>query len=132
MREQLTRVVANIQTMETPAKVPKDQKAANSRWRAGQLAAIEREPQGWRSVWQLGRSAVGRKPPGLATNGHKTIHWSGTYAFALQKCCEHALCDFELSIALAEATDKELAAHEAEYRDRLAALVAEWDGQLLR
>ena len=39
----LTRVVANIQTMETPAKDPKKQKAANTRWRAAQLAAVQRD-----------------------------------------------------------------------------------------
>ncbi|WP_104158221.1 helix-turn-helix domain-containing protein [Mycobacterium avium] len=39
----LTRVVANIQTMETPAKDVKKQKAANTRWRSTQLAAVERE-----------------------------------------------------------------------------------------
>lgn len=38
----LTRVVANIQTMETPQPNAKKQKAANTRWRATQLAAVER------------------------------------------------------------------------------------------
>lgn len=39
----LTRVVANIQTMETPQPNVKKQKAANTRWRSTQLAAVERQ-----------------------------------------------------------------------------------------
>jgi hypothetical protein len=41
----LTRVVGGIQTMEASAKDPKKQKAANTRWRATQLAAVERQRQ---------------------------------------------------------------------------------------
>jgi hypothetical protein len=41
----LTRVVGGIQTMEASAKDPKKQKAANTRWRATQLAAVQRERQ---------------------------------------------------------------------------------------
>jgi hypothetical protein len=41
----LTRVVGSISTMETPAKDPKKQKAANARWRATQLAAVQRDRQ---------------------------------------------------------------------------------------
>jgi hypothetical protein len=41
----LTRVVGSIQTMEASAKDPKKQKAANTRWRATQLAAVARKRQ---------------------------------------------------------------------------------------
>jgi hypothetical protein len=41
----LTRVVANIQTMESPTPNAKKQKAANARWRAHRLTAVERERQ---------------------------------------------------------------------------------------
>jgi DNA-binding Lrp family transcriptional regulator len=41
----LTRVVGGIQTMEASAKDPKKQNAANTRWRATQLAAAQRERQ---------------------------------------------------------------------------------------
>lgn len=39
----LARVVGSIQTMETPQPNVKKQKAANTRWRATQLAAVQRE-----------------------------------------------------------------------------------------
>lgn len=39
----LTRVVANIQTMEDAPKNPKKVKAANTRWRSTQLAEVERQ-----------------------------------------------------------------------------------------
>ncbi|OBI40921.1 hypothetical protein A5708_24760 [Mycobacterium colombiense] len=38
----LTRVVGSISTMEDAPKNPKKVKAANTRWRATQLAAVER------------------------------------------------------------------------------------------
>jgi endonuclease IV len=39
----LGRIVRGIQTMEEPAKNPVKQKAANTRWRAHQMAKLERE-----------------------------------------------------------------------------------------
>jgi predicted transcriptional regulator len=39
----LTRVVSAVSTMETAAKNPVKQKAANTRWRAHRLAAVERD-----------------------------------------------------------------------------------------
>jgi hypothetical protein len=41
----LTRVVSGISTMEASAKDPKKQKAANTRWRTTQLAAVQRDRQ---------------------------------------------------------------------------------------
>jgi HTH domain len=39
----LSRVISGIQTMETAVKNPKKQRAANTRWRSHNLAAVERD-----------------------------------------------------------------------------------------
>jgi hypothetical protein len=52
----LTRVLGGIQTMEAAPKSPVKQKAANTRWRAHRLAAVERDRQAMTTPLTQGNS----------------------------------------------------------------------------